>query len=207
MSETIANLVASYGYVLLFALVGIESLGIPLPGETALVTAAAYAALGHLSIFLVIATAAAGAIIGDNAGYWIGRKGGRAFVLRFGRKIRLNENHLVRAESFFRRHGGKTVFIGRFVALLRSWAAVLAGIGAMPYGEFTAYNASGGIVWAACFGSLGYLFGKSLPAIEHYAGLASIGLAAGVAVLVAIRVVVARRQGPQISTAEKPHTP
>jgi len=91
MSETISGLVANYGYVLVFFLVGLESLGIPLPGETALVSAAAYAALGHLSIALVIVAAAAGAIVGDNAGYWIGRKGGRAFVLHYGRRLRLNE--------------------------------------------------------------------------------------------------------------------
>ena len=176
MSETISGLVATYGYVFVFVLVGLESLGIPLPGETALVSAAAYAALGHLSIALVIVAAAAGAVVGDNIGYWIGRKGGRALVLRYGKKLRLNERHLARAEEFFEKHGGKTVFIGRFIALLRSWAALLAGIGSMPYGEFTAYNASGGIVWATFFGSLGYFFGKSLPALERYIGQASVAL-------------------------------
>ena len=177
MSETISGLVATYGYVFVFILVGLESLGIPLPGETALVSAAAYAALGHLSIALVIVAAAAGAIVGDNTGYWIGRKGGRAFVLHYGRKLRLNEEHLARAERFFERHGGKTVFIGRFIALLRSWAAVLAGLGSMRYGEFTAYNASGGIVWATFFGLLGYFFGRSLPTLERYLGQASLALA------------------------------
>ncbi len=176
MGETIAGLVATYGYLIVFTLVGLESLGIPLPGETALVTAAAYAALGHLSIFLVIAAAAAGAIVGDNGGYWIGKKGGRAFVLRYGKKLHLNESHLATAEKFFVRHGGKTVFIGRFIALLRSWAAVLAGMASMPYWEFTAYNASGGIVWAAIFGTLGYLFGRSLPTLERYVGQASLAL-------------------------------
>jgi membrane protein DedA with SNARE-associated domain/membrane-associated phospholipid phosphatase len=176
VSETIAGLVATYGYLFVFVLVGLESLGIPLPGETALVTAAAYAALGHLSIVFVIVAAAAGAIVGDNAGYWIGRIGGRAFVLRYGKKFRLNEEQLARAERFFHRHGGKTVFIGRFIALLRSWAAVLAGIGSMPYAEFTAYNASGGIVWATAFGLLGYFFGRSLPTLERYVGQASLAI-------------------------------
>ncbi len=190
MSETIADLVSSYGYLIVFALVGIESLGIPLPGETALVTAAAYAALGHLSIVFVIMSAAAGAIIGDNFGYWIGRKGGRSFVLRYGKKFHLKESHLVRAEAFFNKHGGKTVFIGRFVALLRSWAALLAGIGAMPYGEFTAYNAAGGIVWAALFGTLGYLFGKSLPTLEKYVGRASLALVLLAALVVTLLLAV-----------------
>src|SRR2546425_596633 len=92
MHETLTNLLDSYGYVILFLLVGLESLGIPLPGETALVTAAAFAALGHLSIYTVIATAIAAAIIGDNGGYWIGRRGGIALVRRYGRILRLNES-------------------------------------------------------------------------------------------------------------------
>ncbi|MEO8580720.1 MAG: bifunctional DedA family/phosphatase PAP2 family protein, partial [Gemmatimonadales bacterium] len=191
MSETIAGLVATYGYLFVFTLVGLESLGIPLPGETALVTAAAYAALGHLNIFLVIAAAAAGAIIGDSAGYWIGRKGGRAFVLAYGKKLHLNESHLAKAEKFFVKHGGKTVFIGRFIALLRSWAAVLAGMASMPYGEFTAFNASGGIVWASIFGALGYLFGRSLPTLERYVGQASLALVL-LAALTVLLILVSR---------------
>src|SRR5256714_3195256 len=168
MSETISGLVATYGYVFVFVLVGLESLGIPLPGETALVSAAAYAALGHLSIALVIIAAAAGAIVGDNIGYWIGRKGGRALVLRYGKKLRLNERHLARAEEFFEKHGGKTVFIGRFIALLRSWAALLAGIGSMPYGEFTGYKGSGGVGLAEFFWLVGDFFCKRLTAPERY---------------------------------------
>src|SRR2546426_6863457 len=104
MQGTISGLVASYGYVVLFFLVGLESLGIPLPGETALVTAAALAALGHLSISAVIATAVAAAIIGDNGGYWIGRTGGIALGRRYGRVIHPNESHLGRAPTFFSPH-------------------------------------------------------------------------------------------------------
>src|SRR6266851_9432322 len=110
-----AGLIGSYGCVILFLLVGLESLGIPLPGETALVTAAAFAALGHLSISAVIATAVLAAIIGDNGGYWIGRDGGIALVRRYGRVIHLNESHLARAHTFFERHGPKAVFLGRFI--------------------------------------------------------------------------------------------
>src|SRR2546422_580345 len=144
MLQTISGLVASYGYVVLFFLVALESLGIPLPGETALLTAAALAALGHLSIYAVVATAVAAAVIGDNGGYWIGRKGGIALVRRYGRRIHLNESQLDRARGFFERHGPKTVFIGRFIALLRTWVAVLAGTARMPYGSFMFYNALGG---------------------------------------------------------------
>src|SRR3989442_1779539 len=174
MQGTISGLVASYGYVVLFFLVGVESLGIPLPGETALITAAAWAALGHLSISAVIATAVLAAIIGDNGGYWIGRQGGIALVRRYGRVLHLNESHLARARKFFERHGPKTVFIGRFIALLRTWAAVLAGAAHMPYGTFLLYNALGAVCWAVIFGSLGYVFGRNLPQLEHYIGQASL---------------------------------
>ena len=174
MQETISGLVASYGYVVLFFLVGLESLGIPLPGETGLVTAAAWAALGHLSIVTVIATAAAAAILGDNGGYWIGRRGGNPAVRRYGRVLHLNESHLARAHRFFDRHGPKTVFIGRFIALLRTWAAVLAGAAQMPYGTFALYNALGAVCWAVIVGSLGYMFGRNLPRLEHYMAQASL---------------------------------
>jgi len=174
MQDTLSGLVASYGYVVLFFLVGLESLGIPLPGETALVTAAAVAALGHLSIYAVVATAVAAAIIGDNGGYWIGREGGIALVRRYGRVIHLNESHLARAHVFFEKHGPKTVFLGRFIALLRTWAAVLAGAAHMPYGTFMLYNALGAVCWAVIVGALGYVFGRNLPQLEHYIGQASL---------------------------------
>ena len=186
MQGTISGLVASYGYVVLFFLVGVESLGIPLPGETALITAAAWAALGHLSISAVIATAVLAAIIGDNGGYWIGRQGGIALVRRYGRVLHLNESHLARARKFFERHGPKTVFIGRFIALLRTWAAVLAGAAHMPYGTFLLYNALGAVCWAMIVGALGYVFGRNLPQLEHYVGQASLASALLVALVVGL---------------------
>src|SRR5216684_6686706 len=186
MLETISGLVASYGYVVLFLLVSLESLGIPVPGETALVTAAAMAALGHLSIYAVVSTAIAAAILGDNGGYWIGREGGLALVRRYGRVLHVNESHLARAHTFFERHGPKTVFIGRFIALLRTWAAVLAGAARMPYGTFMLYNALGGVCWSVVFGTLGYVFGRNLPQLEHYIGRASLAAALLVALVVAL---------------------
>lgn len=188
MHGTIADLITSYGYVVLFLLVGIESFGVPLPGETALVTAAAFAALGRLHIALVVIVAATGAIVGDNAGYWLGRWGGIAVVRRYGRHVGLDQTKLERAHAFFQRHGAKTVFIGRFIALLRSWAAALAGVGCMPYGTFMAYNALGGVTWAALFGTLGYMFGRNLPRLERHLGQASLALAllATLGVLIAI---------------------
>ena len=193
--DTITHLVASYGYAFLFVLVAVESFGVPLPGETALVTAAAYAALGRLSIGGVVAAAAIGAVLGDNAGYWLGRKGGLPLVRRFGCRVGFDEAKIAWARRFFANHGAKTVFIGRFVALLRSWAAALAGVSHMPYGLFTIYNALGGVCWAVAFGTLGYLFGRNLPRLEHYIGWASIAIALLVVGAV-LGFLVHRRRAP-----------
>ena len=195
MHSWIADLIARYGYFFLFALVGVESFGIPLPGETALVTAAAFAATGRLNILLVIAVAAAGAVVGDNAGYWIGRKGGMALVSRYGRHVGLTDAKLKWARAFFDRHGAKTVFFGRFIALLRSWAAALAGIGRMKYGVFTFWNALGGVIWASLFGALGYLFGRNLPRLEHYMGRVSliVVLVVAIGAVIGVKVIGSRR--------------
>ena len=182
----IRHLLETYGYVALFVLVGLESLGVPLPGEAGLLTAAAFAAQGHLSIVGVILAAAAGGIAGDTAGYWIGRKGGLAAVRRYGKFLHIDDATLERAHEFFQRHGGKTVFLGRFVSLLRMWAAVLAGVSRMPYGRFALYNVAGGVCWATLFGSLGYLFGRSLPQLQKAAGQAGAMVALLLAVILAL---------------------
>ncbi|MGI8548454.1 MAG: DedA family protein [Gemmatimonadaceae bacterium] len=192
MHSTITQLLESNGYLFLFLLVGLESLGVPLPGETALVSAAAYAALGHLDIYVVIATATVAAIAGDNGGYWIGRKGGISLVRRFGRFVHLNETHLDRARKFFERHGAKTVFIGRFIALLRTWAALLAGAGCMQYGKFMLFNALGAVTWAALFGTLGYVFGRNLPLLEHYIGRATVAIL--IVAIIVVGFALARRK-------------
>ena len=168
----IRHLLETYGYLAVLVLVGLESLGIPLPGETALLTASAYAAAGHLSIAGVIVSAAVGAMLGDAGAYWIGRTGGLALVRRYGRLLRVDDTKLERAQTFFRRHGGKTVFLGRFVSLLRMLAALLAGVTRMPYGRFSLYNVTGGTCWALLFGGLGYAFGRQLPQLEHAVGQA-----------------------------------
>jgi membrane protein DedA with SNARE-associated domain len=204
MHGTLQHLLSTYGYLFIFLVIGIESFGVPLPGETALVTAAAYAALGRMNIFGVIAAAAAGAIVGDNAGYWLGREGGVALIHRFGKRVGLDDAKLARAHAFFERYGARTVFIGRFVALLRSWAAVLAGVGCMPYRTFTLYNALGGIVWAALFGTLGYLFGRNLPRLERYIGQASLVLAIVAVLAVVIFLVLRRSRGNRSARTIRP---
>lgn len=186
MHETLANLLESYGYLAVFLLIALESFGIPLPGETALVTAAAFAASGRLSIYWVIVVAAAAGIVGDNGGYWIGRKGGLRVIKRYGRTLHIDEAKIEHARKFFDRHGAKTVFIGRFIALFRTWAALLAGVGKMRYSVFMLYNALGGITWATIFGALGYIFGRNLPRLEHYIGRASLALALLAALITAL---------------------
>jgi membrane protein DedA with SNARE-associated domain len=158
---TLQNALNTFGYLAVALFVMIESAGIPFPGETMLLLASFYAAVSHqLQIPLVIACAAIGAIIGDNIGYYIGRTGGRAFVMRFGKYVFIKPEHLDRAEQYFAKHGDKTVFFGRFIAVLRAWAAFLAGVNHMHWRTFLIYNAAGGIVWATIFGTLGYVAGR-----------------------------------------------
>jgi len=142
-----------HGLPLLFAVVMIESFGIPLPGETALIAFGVLAAQGHYSIASVIAIAAAGAIVGDNLGYWlIGRLGGRALFRRWRWLNQYSDRVLPRAESLMARHGGKTVFFGRFVSVLRYTVAWVAGLSRMHWWRFLFWNAAGGIAWATAVG-------------------------------------------------------
>ncbi|MGZ3644303.1 MAG: DedA family protein [Ktedonobacteraceae bacterium] len=158
---TLQNALDNFGYAAVALFIMIESSGIPFPGETMLLLASFYAAVSHqLQIPLVIACAAFGAIIGDNIGYAIGRSGGRAFVVRYGKYVFIKPEHLALAEAYFAKHGNKTVFFGRFVALLRAWAAFLAGVNHMPWRTFLFYNAVGGILWATIYGTLGYIAGR-----------------------------------------------
>jgi membrane protein DedA with SNARE-associated domain len=185
-TSTLTGLLDRYGYPLVTLFVGVESSGIPFPGETMLVTAAVYAGTGHLSITGVIVAGAIGAIVGDNLGYTAGRYGGRALVTRYGRYVRLRPEHLEYAERFFEQHGDKTVFLGRFVAVLRAWAAFLAGTNRMRWPKFLLFNAAGGITWAVVFGMLGYTLGHNLPLLHKVISLLGIG---GVVVAVIIIII------------------
>jgi membrane protein DedA with SNARE-associated domain len=166
-SHTVDSWLETYGYLVVFLLVMIESIGVPVPGETALIGAALYAGSTHkLEIWWVIAVAAAAAIIGDNIGFAIGRYGGAKVLLRHGHRIRLHEGRLKIGIWVFRRHGGKVVFWGRFVSVLRTYAAFLAGTNQMPWPRFLFFNAAGGIVWATLFGVGYYLFGSVLERLS-----------------------------------------
>jgi membrane protein DedA with SNARE-associated domain len=172
----------SWALVLLFLLVGIESSGVPLPGETALVASGVLASQGKLNIVAVIVVASAAAIIGDNCGYWIGRKGGRRLLERWSLVSRHTARVLPRSERIFAKHGGKTVFFGRFVAILRITAAWMAGISHMPWWRFLLFNAAGGLLWATLVGLIAYfLGGAAANAIQTY-GLYAAGAIALVTV-------------------------
>jgi membrane protein DedA with SNARE-associated domain len=162
--------ITDHGLPLLFAVVMLESFGIPLPGETALVLFGVLASQGHYDIAVVIAVAAAGAIVGDNLGYWlIGRLGGRELFERWGWLRRYSGNVLPRAESLIARHGAKVVFFGRFITVLRYTAAWVAGLGRMNWWKFFFWNAAGGICWATLVGLVSYYGGKAAgKAIEKY---------------------------------------
>jgi membrane protein DedA with SNARE-associated domain len=184
---------ATYGYLAVFFFVGIESLGIPVPGETMLVTAAIYAGTtGRLSIFWVIVASSAGAILGDNIGYVIGRTGGYRLLKRYGRYIRLEENRLRLGQYLFHKHGPKVVFFGRFVSVLRIFAAFLAGVNHMHWRRFLIFNAAGGIIWSTIYGIAAYLLGQQLLRLS---GPVDAALAvAGVMVIIAVIVFLRRNE-------------
>jgi undecaprenyl-diphosphatase len=178
------------GYPALAALVGAESMGMPVPGETALIAAAILADHGDLDIAAVIAVAAAAAIVGDNLGYEIGRKGGRRLFQRPGPLLEHRRRVLERGEPFFARHGSKAVFLGRWIALLRIAAAVLAGMNRMRWRTFAFWNALGGIAWATSVGLAAYLLGPLAETIVKDLGIAGVAVAA---VLAALFVGLRRR--------------
>jgi membrane protein DedA with SNARE-associated domain len=201
-THTIDGWLESYGYLVVFVLVMLESIGLPVPGETALIGAALYAgSTGKLEIWGVIAVAIAGAIIGDNIGFSIGRYGGAKLLLRHGRKIGLHEGRLKIGIWLFRRHGGKVVFWGRFVSILRTYAAFLAGTNQMAWGRFLVFNAAGAVVWATAFGVAYYVFGSALQKLSTTIDI-TLGVA-GVAILVAFLVWSKRKEDELLERAER----
>ena len=198
----VTHLLATYGYWAVLLVVALESTGIPLPGETMLVAAAIYAGTTHqLSIQWVIAAAAAGAILGDNLGFWVGHEGGYRLLRRFGHVIRLHDRRLKLGQYLFLRHGGKVVFFGRFVAVLRAWAAFLAGTNRMPWPRFLFFNATGGILWATVYGLAGYVLGSNIDRIRGPFAIAT--LVAAVIALITFLIFVHRNEERLEDEAER----
>jgi membrane protein DedA with SNARE-associated domain len=182
----VGHLVETFGYPLLFLVVMAESSGLPIPGETGLIAASVLASQGKLQIELVIPIAAVAAIVGDNIGYQIGRKGGRWLLERPGRFERQRHQVLASGEPFFERHGPKAVFFGRFVLGLRVWASWLAGATHMRYRSFFLWNMLGGVCWATAIGLLAYFLGNAAGnAIEAFGlyGIAALVIAIAVFVI------------------------
>jgi membrane protein DedA with SNARE-associated domain len=172
------QLIAHYGYAAIFLVVMMESTGIPMPGETILISAAALAGTKHaLDIRGVIAAAAGGAIVGDNIGFWVGREFGEPLLEKWGDLVGLDARKRKLGRYLFARYGGSIVFFGRFVALLRAFAAVLAGANNLAPRRFFVFNALGGIVWATVFGLGGYLLGAGIHRIAGPLGWAMLILA------------------------------
>jgi membrane protein DedA with SNARE-associated domain len=192
------HLVESYGLGLLFVLIMLESAGIPLPGETALIGASVLASQGHFDIVWVIVLAASAAIIGDNGGYWVGRIWGRKLLTRWKRLERFAERVLPPSERFFARHGGKTVFFGRFIAILRFTAAWLAGVTRMTWWRFLFWNAAGGICWATGVGLLAYYGGKAAAdAFDKYGWIGAAGILLTIGIVLGVIHVWRRRVEPK----------
>jgi len=197
--QWLTDLFARYGYAAVFAGVFLENTGLPVPGETALLAAAALAHGGMLRLPWVILTAIAGATLGDNLGFFIGRRGGRRLAERYGGRLGFTRTRLRQFDAFFARHGGRTVFIARFITGLRVVGAVLAGGSGMPWASFIFYNASGAIVWCTVIGIVGYTLGHSWELLEKWVGRTSLIVLAAFGVLVAIFVARSRRKAAESS--------
>lgn len=203
LSLDLTHWLAVYGYWAIAVIVGLESMGIPLPGETVLIGAAALAgaASSELGIVWVIVAAITGAVVGDSAAYWIGRRIGLASLVRYGSSIGLNEARLKLGRYLFLRHGGKIVFFGRFVPILRLSAALLAGVNRMAWLRFLSFNAAGAGVWAVLVGSAGYGFGSTA---SHMSGRFGAGLfALALLFMVGMLLLIRRNEAKLLAEAER----
>jgi membrane protein DedA with SNARE-associated domain len=190
--QWLVDLFTRYGYAVVFVGVFLENVGVPVPGETVLLAGSALAHFGQLSLPLVIATATTAAILGDNLGFFIGRRGGRVLAERYGWRVGLSPERLAEFDRFFERHGPKTVFIARFITGLRVVCAILAGGSGMRWRTFVVFNASGAVAWCTVIGTCGYLLGRSWTLLEQWIGRTSLlGL---LAVAVAIVVWIVRNR-------------
>jgi membrane protein DedA with SNARE-associated domain len=181
------QLIGRYGYLVVFFGVMLEGAGVPLPGETVLIAAGVLVHRGVLHFGDALFFGILGAVVGNQIGYWVGRFGGRAFVLRWGRYAFITPERLGHAEAFFARHGGSAVFLSRFVVGLRVFGALVAGTSRMPWVRFALYNVFGGVVWATAAVSLGYFLWASISLVEHWVGRVSLFLLAALVLALLLR--------------------
>jgi membrane protein DedA with SNARE-associated domain len=203
MLSTLLSYFQQYGYWVVFFGVMLENAGIPVPGETILLAAGFFAALGHFNIALVMLIACLGAVLGDNAGYFIGRKLGRATLLRYGRYIGLTPKRLAMFETFFESHGNKTILVARFITGLRVFAALLAGAARMQWGMFALYNFLGAMLWSIAITLAGYFFGHSWHLLERWIGAIGAGALAAIVLMGLVIFFFARRRRLAAEAASK----
>nr|WP_221383377.1 DedA family protein [Actinoplanes polyasparticus] len=209
--QGVAPILDRWGYLAVGGMIGVESFGVPAPGQTIMVAAAVYAGAGRMNIFAVAAIAFVAAVLGDNIGYWIGVRGGRKVALRWGRYVFLTPERLARAEGFFARRGGRVVLVARFIDGLRQFNGVIAGITAMPWRTFLIYNAIGAALWVAFWTTIAFLLGTHLVKIfEHahrYQWWAITAVVLAVAGYVALHVRhIRRRRARKSAPAAVPDT-
>jgi len=179
--EQLLNLFKAYGYWIVFFGVMLENAGLPVPGETILLAAGFFASQHHFSVLGVMGIATAGAVLGDNCGYWIGHRVGRRLLVRYGKYVMLTESRFRGMEKYFESHGDKTVLVARFITGFRVFTALFAGATGMRWSKFLLFNVMGAISWAVVMTLLGFFFGKSWNLLEQYikgAGLALVGVLA-----------------------------
>ena len=193
MPEWLADLFARYGYAVVFVGVFLENTGLPVPGETALLAGAALAHFGRLAIAWVVVTAVGAAILGDNLGFLIGRRYGRGLIVRYGAHVGLTRARLDEFDRFFLRHGGRTIFIARFITGLRVFGALLAGASGLQWPTFLFYNAAGAVAWSIAIAAAGYSLAYSWETLERWIGRSGLIALAVVAALITLAFLRGRR--------------
>jgi membrane protein DedA with SNARE-associated domain len=207
--ETIQEIARQYGYWAVFLGIALESIGIPLPGETITIVGGFLAGSGELNYWLVLASAIAGTVLGGTCGYAIGKLGGWALLLRVGSFFRVSEEQLTEVKQQFSENAGRAVFFGRFVAFLRIFASPMAGIAEMPLPQFMLYNFAGGTVWASVMVTLSFFFGRIVPLEQLLAWIAKLGIVALLIVVAAFFIpkwLESRKLKPS-AIEEQPSTP
>jgi membrane protein DedA with SNARE-associated domain len=207
--ETIQEIARQYGYLAVFLGIALESLGIPIPGETITLVGGFLAGSGELDYWLVLSTAGAGAVAGSSIGYWIGRLGGWALLVKAGRIFRISEEQLTDAKRQFSENAGRAVFFGRFVAFLRILASPMAGIVEMPFPQFMVFNIAGGAVWASVMVTLSFFLGRLVPLEEVISWAARFAIVALILVVAWFVVPgwLESRKLKQSSSSDQPSAP
>lgn len=203
--HSVAPILDRYSYFAVAGIIGVESFGVPAPGQTIMVAAAIYAGAGRLNVFAVAAIAFVAAVVGDNIGYWIGMRGGRALVHRWGRYIFITPERLDKAEKFFARRGSRIVVVARFIDGLRQLNGVIAGLTAMPWRKFLLYNAIGAALWVGWWSALSYFLGTHLVDViekaHQYKWWAIVLVVLAVATYVTLHVRHVRRRRAKAAAA------